>query len=218
MREACLEVEAVAACMAARPGQPQRCQLAGACSTRWIRCPAPRRALCSRSRSSAEPRRPPRRAGVPLHICRPGSVRGTLHTPSGCPRIQDMLTRKRMPACPARQVMSTTCSGVTKGRAPRTACFGGRAGRHPVADDLKVTLRLPGKSPPSTRGSTAPQSLAATLRRGPRCSGPMVVAHRSPPAHPRHRTMSPRCTRRHRDCRGLGLASREGPARLGSIR
>ena len=105
MREACLEVEAVAACMAARPGQPQRCQLAGACSTRWIRCPAPRRALCSRSRSSAEPRRPPRRAGVPLHFCRPGSVRGTLHTPSGCPRIQDMLTRKRMPSCPARQML-----------------------------------------------------------------------------------------------------------------
>jgi len=156
MREACREVEAVAACMAARPGQPQRCQLAGACSTWWIRCPAPRRALCRRSRWSAEPRRPPRRAGVPLHICRPGSVRGTLHTPSGCPTIQDMLTRKRMPSRPARQMMSTTCSGVTKGRAPCTACFGGRAGRHAVASDLKATRRLPGRSPPSTRTATAP--------------------------------------------------------------
>jgi len=201
--------------MAARPGQPQRCQLAGACSTRWIRCPAPRRALCSRSRSSAEPRRPPRRAGVPLHICRPGSVRGTLHTPSGCPRIQDMLTRKRMPACPARRVMSTTCSGVAKGRAPSTACFGGRAGRHPVADDLEVTLRLPGKSPPSTRGSTAPQSLAATLRRGPRCSGPMVVAPpvaTRPPTPPHHvaalHTQTPRLS-----WAGVGVQRRPGQAR-----
>lgn len=66
--------------------------------------------------------------------------------------------------------------------------------------------------------TTSPQVLAGTLWRRPRGSGSMVVALPSPSAHPRHRTMSPRCTRRHRDCRGLGLASRAGPARLGSVR
>ena len=168
MTEACLEVEAVAACMAARPGQPQRCQLAGACSTRWGRCPG---RPSGGSRSSAEPRRARRRPAVPLPCLEARLSVGHLTNAQG--KVQDprYAHKDANAGSAARQVMSSQ-------HAPVSQQAGRRAQRATEAVPAAILLQVTSKRPCACQAEAhqAPEQRPHPVGR-PRGS----LVHGSPP-------------------------------------
>ena len=128
-KDARLEVVAAAASMCGRPAEAQRCQLAGAWSTWWGRCPGRPRASVARSHASAPVRRLRRRAAVPLPCLQPDL--GPWHLTLADGMTQDPRSAHK--------------EAVAAGGGPS---INRQAGRKPQSAG-----RLPGRAPGAARGA-----------------------------------------------------------------